>query len=57
MAGHLIVVGLFVWLLVVIFAAMAERVPTCADRQGTAQAPFAESRARTGRKTSGIYAG
>lgn len=30
-AGHLIVVGLFVWLMIVIFAAMAERVPTSAD--------------------------
>jgi hypothetical protein len=29
--GLLIVVGLFVWLMVVIFAAMAERAPTCAD--------------------------
>ena len=33
-AGQLIVVGLFAWLLVVIFAAMAERVPACADPPG-----------------------
>jgi hypothetical protein len=33
-AGHLIVVGLFVWLLVVIFAAAAERVPAGADPPG-----------------------
>ena len=33
-AGHLIVVGLFVWLMVVIFAAMAERVPSYTDPPG-----------------------
>jgi len=30
-AGHLIVIGLFVWLMIVIFAAMAERAPTSAE--------------------------
>jgi Domain of unknown function (DUF1707) len=38
-AGHLIVLGLFIWLMVVIFAAMAERTPTCADLPGDTPDP------------------
>jgi Domain of unknown function (DUF1707) len=38
-AGHLIVIGLFLWLLVIIFAAMAERVPSCADPPGNSSDP------------------
>jgi hypothetical protein len=38
-AGHLIVIGLFVWLMVVIVAAMAERAPTCADPPGNTPDP------------------
>ena len=38
-AGHLIVVGLFVWLMVVIFATIAERAPTCAELPGDTPDP------------------
>jgi hypothetical protein len=56
-AGHLIVIGLFVWLMVVIVAAMAERVPTCADPPGNTPGPVSLEPGADWMQDAGIYAG